>query len=60
MVAGDAGICGPLAALILRLRSAGLRFGEFQITCNKGRVGLAILKSQRVEARPACDVNLRP
>ena len=58
LVAGDSAICGRLAALILRLRPAGLRFGGVQITCKKGRVGLAILKSQRVEA--GCDLNLRP
>ena len=56
LVAGDSAICGRLAALILRLRPAGSRFEEFRSL--KGRVGLAILKSQRVEA--GCDLNLRP
>ena len=58
LVAGDSAICGRLAALILRLRPAGLRFEEFRSPVKRGRVGLAILKSQRVEA--GCDLNLRP
>ena len=47
LVAGDSAICGRLAALILRLRSAGLRFEEFGSPVKRGRVGLAILQSQR-------------
>ena len=58
LVAGDSAICGRLAALILRLRPAGLRLEEFRSLVKKGRVGLAILKSQRVEA--GCDLNLLP
>ena len=45
LVAGDSAICGRLAALILRLRFAGLRFGEFRPPQIQRRVGLAILKS---------------
>ena len=56
---GDASsICGRQAALILRLQPAGLRFGEFRSPLKQGRVGLQILKSQRVEA--CCDLNLQP
>ena len=40
LVAGDAAICGRLAALILRLRPAGLRFEEFGSPVKRGGLGL--------------------
>ena len=55
-MAGDSTICSCFAALSLRLRPAVLQFGELRPPhVLYGRVGLAILKSQRVEAR--CDLN---
>ena len=36
LVAGDSAICGRLAALILRLRLAGLRFEEFRSPVKRG------------------------
>ena len=40
LVAGDSAICGRLAALILRLRPAGLRFEEFRSPVKRGGLGL--------------------
>ena len=40
LVAGDSAICGRLAALILRLRPAGLRFEEFRSPVKSGGLGL--------------------
>ena len=51
LVAGDSAICGRLAALILRLRPAGLRFGEFRSPVKRGGLGLRF--SNRSELRPA-------
>ena len=39
-MAGDSAICGRLAALILRLRPAGLRFEEFRSPVKRGGLGL--------------------
>ena len=52
LVAGDSAICGRLAVLILCIGSWDHH------KHNKGRVGFASLKSQRVEARR--DLILRP
>ena len=46
LVAGDSAICGRLAALILRLRPAGLRFEEFRSSVKRGG-GLCPLPSSR-------------
>ena len=51
LVAGDSAICGRLAALILRLRPAGLRFEEFRSSVKRGGLGLRF--SNRSELRPA-------
>ena len=40
LVAGDSAICSRLAALILRLRPAGLRFEEFRSSVKRGGLGL--------------------
>ena len=58
LVVSDSSICGHLATLILRSRPAVWRCGQFRPPLLQGRVVLAILKSDRVEAR--CDLNLRP
>ena len=57
LVAGDFAICGRFGGPNSAIAACGLRFGESK-TQMQGRVGLAILKSQRVEAR--CDASLRP
>ena len=51
LVAGDSAICGRLAALILRLRPAGLRFEEFRSPVKRGGLGLRF--SNRSGLRPA-------
>ena len=51
LVAGDSAICGRLAALILQLRPAGLRFEEFRSLVKKGGLGLRF--SNRSGLRPA-------
>ena len=51
LVAGDSAICGRLAALILRLRPAGLRFEEFRSPVTWGGLGLRF--SNRSGLRPA-------
>ena len=51
LVAGDSAICGRLAALILRLRPAGLRFEEFRSPVK--RCGLGLRFSNRSGLRPA-------
>ena len=51
LVAGDSAICGRLAALILRLRPAGLRFEEFRSPVKRGGLGLRF--STRSGLRPA-------
>ena len=51
LVAGDSAICGRLAALILRLRPAGLRFEEFRSPVKRGGLGLRF--SNRNGLRPA-------
>ena len=51
LVAGDSAICGRLAALILRLRPAGLRFEEFRSPVTRGGLGLRF--SNRSGLRPA-------
>ena len=51
LVAGDSAICGRLAALILRLRPAGLRFEEFRSSVKRGGLGLRF--SNRSGLRPA-------
>ena len=51
LVAGDSAICGRLAALILRLRPAGLRFEEFRSPVKRGGLGLRF--SNRGGLRPA-------
>ena len=51
LVAGDSAICGRLAALILRLRPAGLRFEEFRSLVERGGLGLRF--SNRSGLRPA-------
>ena len=50
-VASDSAICGRLAALILRLRPAGLRFEEFRSLVKRGGLGLRF--SNRSGLRPA-------
>ena len=50
LVAGDSAICGRLAALILRLRPAGLRFEEFRSLVKRG--GLDLRFSNRSGLRP--------
>ena len=51
LVAGDSAICGRLAALILRLRPAGLRFEELRSPVRRGGLGLRF--SNRSGLRPA-------
>ena len=51
LVAGDSAICGHLAALILRLRPAGLRFEQFRSPVKRGGLGLRF--SNRSGLRPA-------
>ena len=51
LVAGDSAICGRLAALILRLRPAGLRFEELRSPVKRGGLGLRF--SNRSGFRPA-------
>ena len=51
LVAGDSAICGRLAALILRLRPAGLRFEELRSPVKRGGLGLRF--SNRSGLRPA-------
>ena len=51
LVAGDSAICGRLAALILRLRPAGLRFEKFRSPVKRGGLGLRF--SNRSGLRPA-------
>ena len=51
LMAGDSAICGRLAALILRLRPAGLRFEEFRSPVKRGGLGLRF--SNRSGLRPA-------
>ena len=50
LVAGDSAICSRLAALILRLRPAGLRFEEFRSLVKRGGLGLRF--SNRSGLRP--------
>ena len=56
LVAGDSAICGRVAALILRLRPAGVRFEEFRSPVRRGGLGLRfsnrelVAISVRVEA----------
>ena len=51
LVAGDSAICGRLAALILRVRPAGLRFEGFRSPVKRGGLGLRF--SNRSGLRPA-------
>ena len=51
LVAGDSAICGRLAALILQLRPASLRFEEFRSPVKRGGMGLRF--SNRSGLRPA-------
>ena len=50
LVAGDSAICGRLAALILRLRPAGLRFEEFRSLVKRGGF-LSVPKTLRFQNR---------
>ena len=52
IVAGDSAICSRLAALILRLWPAGLRFGELRPPQFWGGVGLAIPGTSQARIRP--------
>ena len=56
LVAGDSAICGLLAAQILRLRPAGLRFEEFRSPVKRGGLGLRF--SNRSGLRPAAIVDV--
>ena len=58
VAAGDFAICGRFGGPNSAIAACGLRFGELKTPPIQGRVGLAILKSRRVEAR--CDLSLRP
>ena len=58
LVASDFAICDRFGGPNSAIAACGLRFGESKTPQIQGRVGLAILKSQRVKAR--CDWSLRP
>ena len=55
LVAGDSAICGRLAALILRLRPAGLRFEEFRSAVKTLRAKGKLICEPRFSTPARCD-----